>query len=59
MQFNPDLKKEGNEVIFSRKSKASTYPPVTFNKNIISRCPHQKPLEVFLDSKVDFTIHSY
>ena len=57
MQFNPDPKKQANEVIFSRKSNRCTYPPVTFNNNIIATCPHQKHLGVVLDSKLDFSIH--
>ena len=44
MQFNPDPKKQGNEDIFSRKSNRCTHPPVTFNSNIITTCPHQKVL---------------
>ena len=57
MQFNPDLKKQANEAIFSRESNRCTYPPVTFNNNIIATCPHQKHLGVALDSKLDFSIH--
>ena len=57
VQFNPDPKKQGNEVTFSRKRNTCTYPPVTFNKNIIATCPHQKHLGVVLDSKLDFSIH--
>ena len=53
MQFNPDPKKQANEVILSRKSNKCTYPPVIFNNNIIATCPHQKHLGVVLDSKLD------
>ena len=56
MQFNPDPKKQANEVIFSRKSNKCTYPPVIFNNNITATCPHQKHLGVVLDSKLDFSI---
>ena len=59
MRFNYDSKKQGNEVIFSWKSNTSICPPVTFNKNIIATCPHQNHLGVLLDSKLDFSIHSY
>ena len=48
MQFNPDPKKQANEVIFSRESNRCTYPPVTFSNNIIATCPHQKQLGVVL-----------
>ena len=47
MQFNPDPKKQADEVIFSQKSNTCTYPT----------CPHQKHLGVVLDSKLDFRIH--
>ena len=57
MQFYPDPKKQANEVIFSRKSNRCTCPPVTFNNNIIAACLHQKHLGVFLDSKLNFSIH--
>ena len=57
MQFNPDPKKQANEVIFSLESNRCTYPPVTFNNNIISTYPHQKHLGVVLDSKLDFSIY--
>ena len=59
MPFNHDSKKQGNEVIYSWESNTSIYLPVTFNKNIIATCPHQKHLGVLLDSKLDFSIHSY
>ena len=59
MQFNHDSKKQINDDIFSWKSNTSTYSPVTLNKNIIATCPHQKHLGVLLDSKLDFSIHSY
>ena len=57
MQFNTDTKKQANEVIFTRKSNRCTYPPVTFNNNIITTCPHQKYLGVVFCSKLDFSIH--
>ena len=57
MQFNPDPKKQENEVIFSRKSNTRTYPPATFNNNIIATYPHQKHLSVVFYSKLDFSIH--
>ena len=33
MSFNPDPKKQAQEVIFSRKSKATSHPPLVFNNN--------------------------
>ena len=57
MLFNRDLKKQASEVIFSRKSNTCTYPPVTFNNDNIATYPHQKHLDVVVDSKLDFSIH--
>ena len=57
MHFNPDPKKQANEVIFSRKSNKNIYPPVTFNNNHVINCSHQKHLGVVLDSKLDFNLH--
>ena len=33
MSFNPDPKKQAQKVIFSRKSKAISHPPLLFNNN--------------------------
>ena len=57
MQFNPDLNKQANEVIYCRKSKVHSYPPLTFNNNDVKKCLHQKHLGIILDSKLDFNIH--
>ena len=59
MQFNPDLNKQANEVIFSRKTSSNNlpHPPIKFNKIDISECPHQKHLGIVLDSKLNFNAH--
>ena len=57
MQVNSDPNQQANEVIFSWKSNKYTYPPVTFNNNIIAACPHHEHLGVVLDLKLDFNIH--
>ena len=59
MQFNPDPNKQANEVIFSRKTNSNnlSHPPIKFNNNNISKCPHQKHLGIVLDSKVNFNAH--
>ena len=59
MQFNPDPNKQANEVIFSRKTSSNnlSHPPIKFNNNDISKCPHQKHLEIVLDSKLNFNAH--
>ena len=59
IQFNPDLNKQVNEVIFTRKTSSNSlsHPPVKFNNNDISKCPHQKHLGIILDSKLNFNAH--
>ena len=51
------IKRLINEVIFSRKSKVHSHPPLTFNDNDVKQCPHQKHLGIILDSKLFFNIH--
>ena len=48
MQFSPDPKKQADEVIFSQKSSSINllHPPIKFNNNDISKCPHQQPLGI-------------
>ena len=59
MQFNSDPNKQANELIFSRKTSSNnlSHPPTTFNNNDISKCPHQKHLQIVLDSKLNFSAH--
>ena len=59
MQFNLDPNKQANEVIFSRKTSSNnlSHPPIKFNNNNISKCPHQKHLGIVLDSKLNFNAH--
>ena len=59
MQFNPDPNKQANEVIFSRKTSSNnlSHPPIKFNNNDISKCPHQKHVGIVLDSKLNFNVH--
>ena len=57
MSFNPDPSKKAQEVIFSRKSKRSTHPPLVFNNNNVSQTFSQKHLVVILDFKLTFEEH--
>ena len=59
MQFNPDPNKQANEVTFSQKTNSNnlSHPPIKFNNNNISKCPHQKHLGIVLDSKLNFNAH--
>lgn len=57
MHFNPDLKKQAKEVIFSRKSNTLSHTPLTFNNNDINKCIYPKYLGIALYLKLDFSIH--
>ena len=56
MSFNPDPKKQAQEVIFSQKSKAISYPPLVFNNNVI-QTTSQKHLSIVLDTRLTFEKH--
>ena len=43
MSFNPDISKQAQEVIFSRKLKAP-HPPFMFNSNEVNKTSVQKHL---------------
>ena len=57
MTFNPDRRKQAQEIIFSRKLKKATHPPLLFNKNNVSQVNSQKHLGVILDVKLTFEEH--
>ena len=57
MTFNPDPNKQAQEVIFSRKIKKTSHPPLTFNNNSVKQVQFQKHLGVYLDSRSDFREH--
>ena len=57
MSFNPDLKKQAQEVIFSRKSKAISHPPLVFNNNNVIQTTSQKHLRIILDTGLSFEKH--
>ena len=50
MPFNPDLKKQAQEVIFSRKMTKSSHPQISFNNVSVSRVSFQKHLGIYLQS---------
>ena len=55
--FNPDLTKQAQEAIFSRKSVKPFHPQVFFNKVPVERSVFQKHLGLHLDRKLDFSKH--
>ena len=57
MSFNPDVSKQAQEVVFSRKSHKLAHPPVFFNNVPVKRCSIQKHLGFHLDEKLNFNHH--
>ena len=57
MTFNPDSNKQAQEIIFSRKLKKATHPPLLFNNNNVSQVNYKKHLGVILDAKLTFEEH--
>ena len=57
MSFSPDLSKQAQEVIFSRKAKKECHSPLAFNNNNVSETNSQKHLGVVLDNRLSFEDH--
>ena len=57
MNFNPDLTKQVQELVFSRKMQMINHPPLFFNENFVPQTSLQKHLEMFLDRKFNFSEH--
>ena len=55
--FNPDPKKQAQEVIFSQKSKAILHPPLEFNNNDVIQATSHKHLGIILDTRLSFEKH--
>ena len=57
MIFNPDLTKQAQEVIFSKKLNKPVHPNLTFNNSQVSQTESQKHLGLILDNKLNFNEH--
>ena len=57
MTFNPDRSKQTQEIIFSRKLKKATHPPLLFSNNNVSQVNSQTHLGAILDVKLTFEEH--
>ena len=61
MMFNPDLTKQAQEVIYSRKTVKPFHPHVFFNEVPVKRCVSQKKkkkeIGLHLNQKLDFSKH--
>ena len=57
MSFNPDVLKQAQEVIFSKRAQKLFHQTVPFNNIPVQRSIVQKHLGVYLDEKLNFNIH--
>ena len=57
MIFNPDLSKQAQKVIFSRKIKILLHATLLFNNIPLSNSLFQKHLGLILDIKLNFSEH--
>ena len=57
MLFNPDVSKQAQEVIFSRKENFNNHPVVFFNNLPINRKSTQKHLGLSLGEQLNFSEH--
>ena len=46
MLFNPDITKQAQEIIFSRKKNDTSYPSLYFNNTLIQQQSVQKHLDL-------------
>ena len=57
MSFNPDLSKQAQEVIFSKKYNKQNHPDLYFNQTKVKTVSAQKHLGLILDEKLNFNLH--
>ena len=57
MQFNPDPKKQAQEVIFFKKTESNNSLALTFNRTEVRTYQSQKHLGLTLDDRLNFTEH--
>ena len=57
MSFNPDLNKQAQEVIFSRKLSKSFHPKIIFNNAPVFCANWQKHLRMYLDETLNSNLY--
>ena len=57
INFNPDLSKQAQNLLFSRKTSSKPYPSLNFNDNPVHQVQLQKHLVLLLDPKLSFDEH--
>ena len=55
MAFNPDLSKQVQEIVFSRKTHKISHPKLNFNNSPVVQSTCQKHLGHYLDEKINFS----
>ena len=55
MSFNPNISKQAEEIILSKKNLDVSHSPLYFNKIPVVVCSFQKHLGVFLDREAIFS----
>ena len=55
--FNPDSRKQAQEVIFTRKIQKTCYSSIYFSNKSVKQVPSQKHLGLILDNKLNFEKH--
>ena len=57
MNFNPNLNKQAQKVIFSQKLQKTNHNLVYFNQNSVKQVPSQKHLGIYVDTKLNLQVH--
>ena len=57
MSFNPDPRKQAQDIIFCRNTEKICHPLLRFNNSIISQSPYRKHFGIFLDARLNFEEH--
>ena len=57
MSFDPDLNRQAQEVIFSRKLNKPSHPKIVFNSAPVVCTDLQKHLGMYLDKALNFNLH--
>ena len=57
LSFDPDVRKQAQEVTFSRKQAKSVHPDLVFNSTPVHQTHCQKYLGVYLDIKLNLKLH--
>ena len=57
MSFNPDLSKQTQKIILSRKIKKVRHPPLLFSNSTVQQISSQKHSVIYLDEELTFKHH--